>query len=319
MKKVVFIGGTSHSGSTLLDLMLSNNLSVFSVGEVHALFHPMKSHQVNPICGCGNVSCSEWHGIKDGGEKQLYETIFKRHPEIDTIIDSSKAVSWIKDQTENLKSKNIQVINLLIWKTRYEFALSLSKRGLTKPGDKLWLQYHLQYLSIAKNYKAVKTDDLVMRPHEILPIVCQQIGIDYVKNQENYWTKKHHTLFGSAASRIHLHEPESKEFKRLEKWITKNESKDISRHYDMGKYRSIYRPLKVKTNIVSESELKIESKPVFKAIQKEFNLNDIIDCQTTMPSNKDFPYKPRFGWYLKNKIKTYFRLIFKIKVDTFRT
>jgi hypothetical protein len=319
MKKVVFIGGSSHSGSTLLDLMLSNNSSVFSIGEVNSLFHPTKSHHINPICGCGNVACNEWLGIKDLGEKQLYETIFNRHPEIDTIVDSSKSVAWIKDQIVNLESKNIKIVNLLIWKTCYEFALSVSKRDLANNKNRFWLDYHLQYLSVVKDYKAIKTDDLVARPNEILPIICQQIGIDYVKNQESYWTKEHHTLFGSAASRIHLHEPDSKEFRRLEKWITKNESKGASKNYDMSKYRSIYRPLKVKTNIINLQVSEMEAKPVIKSIQEELNLNDIVNGQTTMSSSKSFQYKPKFGWYLKNKLKTYFRLIFKIKVNTFRT
>jgi hypothetical protein len=121
MKKVVFIGGTAHSASTLLDLMLSNNPSVFSIGEVSALFYPLKSHHINPICGYGSENCPEWTSIKVKRKKYLYATIFKRHPEIDTIVDSSKDVTWIKDQTKRLESNNIGIPSLSDYLSRSLF------------------------------------------------------------------------------------------------------------------------------------------------------------------------------------------------------
>ena len=37
-KKVIFIGGSSYSGSTFLDMMLSSGDNGFTAGEVSALF-----------------------------------------------------------------------------------------------------------------------------------------------------------------------------------------------------------------------------------------------------------------------------------------
>lgn len=56
-KKVIFIGGTSYSDSTFLDMILANDPSGFSCGEVLALFHPTRSYHIDPLCGCGDRDC----------------------------------------------------------------------------------------------------------------------------------------------------------------------------------------------------------------------------------------------------------------------
>ena len=43
-KKLVFIGGTARSGSTLLDKIISNDPKVMSLGEIHAIFCPTRKH-----------------------------------------------------------------------------------------------------------------------------------------------------------------------------------------------------------------------------------------------------------------------------------
>lgn len=53
-KTAIFIGGSSYSGSTLLDMMLASGEDGFSAGEVSALFYPYRPHHINPECvnGC---------------------------------------------------------------------------------------------------------------------------------------------------------------------------------------------------------------------------------------------------------------------------
>ena len=58
--RVIYIAGTSHSGSTLLDLMLNAHPAIFSAGEVLKLNrqlginHPRK--QTGAPCSCGAPS-----------------------------------------------------------------------------------------------------------------------------------------------------------------------------------------------------------------------------------------------------------------------
>ena len=63
-KKVIFVGGTSFSGSTFLDMMLANGEEGFSAGEVYALFYPYRPGHINPQCCCGDPSCTIWKDIK---------------------------------------------------------------------------------------------------------------------------------------------------------------------------------------------------------------------------------------------------------------
>jgi hypothetical protein len=67
--RVIYIAGTSHSGSTLLDLMLNAHPAIFSAGEVLKLNrqlginHPRKQ---NAPCSCGAPSlwqCPVWSRV----------------------------------------------------------------------------------------------------------------------------------------------------------------------------------------------------------------------------------------------------------------
>ena len=58
--KVLYIGGAGRSGSTLLEMILGNNPSFFSVGEVRYFWE--YTAQGNVLCGCGDSlnTCSFW-------------------------------------------------------------------------------------------------------------------------------------------------------------------------------------------------------------------------------------------------------------------
>jgi len=58
--KVLFIGGSGRSGSTLLDLILGQVEGCFSLGEMHHLWE--RGFLENQLCGCGKPfkSCEFW-------------------------------------------------------------------------------------------------------------------------------------------------------------------------------------------------------------------------------------------------------------------
>jgi hypothetical protein len=66
MRQVVFIAGRAHSGSTLLDLMLSGHPRLIGVGEVYSLFDPKQKDWLNHVdevaCSCGKHmdQCAFW-------------------------------------------------------------------------------------------------------------------------------------------------------------------------------------------------------------------------------------------------------------------
>lgn len=287
---------------------------------MNALFHPVKTHHIDPICGCGIIKCPEWDGIKRSGKKKVYQNIFDRHPEINTIIDSGKDPEWIKEQARNLEVQKIDVKHLIIWKTPYEFAFSLSKRGKEDRWNDLWAEYHLRYFSVVKEFHSVKSSTLIENPATILPVICKQLGITYIEGQEDYWNKRHHTLFGSAASRIHLHASSSSEFKRLEKFITRKESNGQKKFFDINKYRTIHfkkiREDSLKQDILEE----IKNNRVANTICDwlvEFDITNDQSENNNCSLRVQFPYKPDFGWYYKSITRRAFLQLFKIKTQIY--
>lgn len=215
-KKVIFIGGTSFSGSTLLDLMLSNSNDAFSCGEINALFYPYASHHLSPKCGCGNPQCTIWQQIQKFGEKRLYESIFRQFPSVSTIVDSSKDPLWIRDQTKRLEYQGLDVRQILIWKSPAEFRKSRAKRRKESGWEQSWIAYHRYYFRMIPNWISVSYSDLVNDP-TTFQSVTNRLGLPYFEGKARYWTKTHHTLFGNNAAKISLYDEKSELFTNAKK------------------------------------------------------------------------------------------------------
>ena len=96
--KIILIGGTAYSGSTVLDLMLSNAQNGFSCGEVNALFRPYRKHHFSQKCACGENDCDIWRNVLAGGECNLWNNLKAQNPKVSFFIDSSKDLVWLYDQ-----------------------------------------------------------------------------------------------------------------------------------------------------------------------------------------------------------------------------
>ena len=287
MKKVIFIGGSSYSGSTMLDMMLANSPEGFSVGEVHALFHPFRPHHFNPECGCANTDCDFWFQVREAGEKNLYKTIFSLLPKISFIVDSSKDPWWIKKQSQILQAQGIEIRHLLIWKEPAAFAHSMLKRQ-RKGWMKSWKNYYQLYFSLISDYSSVAYSELVQNPDEILHKLCNQISIPYHQNQKKFWQKQHHTLFGNDSAKIHLQGETSP---------PSPTSDDTSiRERNEHKYRSIYHDISYLESLPSMVRRAIESDP---------DLEKIISVLKTDITIADIQYSTkqivaaRVRWLLK--------------------
>jgi hypothetical protein len=85
--KVLFIGGYSRSGSTLLDCMLGQLPGVFSTGELGYIWsHGLRE---NRLCGCGSrfLECSFWRRVGEtafGGWEQV---------DVDRMVALERAVN----------------------------------------------------------------------------------------------------------------------------------------------------------------------------------------------------------------------------------
>ena len=240
MKKIIFIGGVSYSGTTLLDMILSNDINGFSCGELSSLFYKRQHHHNKYKCGCGNPDCKIWDDVISNGKSKIYETIFKMFPNISFIVDSSKDPMWINEQSNILYRTNIQVKNILIYKKPIESAYSFQKRGRFNLFESSWVNYHRLYFTLVKNYFTIKYSDLVLN-NDILKQICNDIQIPYFHNKLKYWQKTHHTLFGNTSAKIHLLKKDDDGFDEYRTELEKlgKDKKSIEKEYKQIYYQKI--------------------------------------------------------------------------------
>ena len=213
-RKVIFVGGTAFSGSTLLDMMLANDPGGFSCGEVRFRLLPVKRHNLTEGCGCGNPACRVWEEVASAGVRELYRRIFELFPDVRFVVDSSKDPIWIRDRTRDLRHQGIEVRNILIWKTPEEFLVSRKKRGMENGWQQTWIELHKRYFWLVDDWVAVRYADLVQSP-QTFERVCAAMGLPYREGKERYWEHTQHTLFGNTSAKIHLYDKGSQRFQQL--------------------------------------------------------------------------------------------------------
>lgn len=240
-RKIIFISSTSHSGSTMLDLMLANDPNGFSCGEVYALFRPYRPHHINPICKCGIQSCELWAQVLKKGEAGLYQTIFELNPGLNFIVDSSKMLSWTHDQLQYLKSQPYKVIHIVIWKTPLEYAYSCLKRTNSMRWKRRYKSYYRHFFELVDDWISVSYADLAQQPGPTLQNLCQRIGIPYYPGKELFWNGKYHSLFGSGSTELHTIQASSAQFKEYsDRQRSIKSRQDASMIDEITHHRSFY-------------------------------------------------------------------------------
>lgn len=235
-KKVIFIGGTSYSGTTIFGMILANDEKGFSGGEMSALFKPQKAHHFDPKCGCGNKKCEIWPMVLKNGISNIYETIFSKFPNIRFIVDSSKDPFWIHYQNKILKKNKIEAKNVLIYKTPLEAAFSFKKRGRLAQFKKSWINYHRLYFSLVKDFRTISYKQLTTN-YIFLAKICNYLEIPYFDNKEQFWNKTQHTIFGNSSAKIHLYDGHAIEYVKCKERIMKYNKRKMN---FINEHRRIY-------------------------------------------------------------------------------
>ena len=314
MKKIIKIGGTAYSGSTLLDLILSNDPNGFSCGEMYALFRPHRKHHFRPKCSCNDPKCDIWGIIQEGGEHDVWKNLSNLLPNISFFVDSSKNTENLADQINSDDFRGFEVFNIIIWKTPVEFAYSCYKRNKLSNWKKSYVNYHKQYFSIVNKWYSVRYSEFVSDTSQKLRRLCEIIGINYFPGKENYWSKEHHTLFGSDSAKLHLYSPEEQKYKEIEKDRSrKKPNVIIDKEPEVKHHRRIYSstmknilerlPKNVQDEIKNDEELRL--------------IHDVLTYSEISADRSDYKIKdtlsllkPQFSWKIQKKIKRNIMRIF---------
>jgi len=238
---IIRIGGTAYSGSTALDLMLGNATDAFSCGEVFALFRPYRLHHFYANCACGDAGCDIWAPVRDAGEDGWVQAVRSKCPGVRWLVDSSKDLNWIVDQNTAAADVGISVKNLIIWKIPADYAYSRLKRGKRKGWLKAYVRYHERYLSIVDDCFGVPYGEIARAPATTLRGLCKVIGMPYVEGKEQYWKRRHHTLYGSYSARLHLYERGTDDYQSTTKSLSYDKTAvEGGKDYEIARHKSIY-------------------------------------------------------------------------------
>lgn len=299
-RKIILIGGTAYSGSTMLDMILGNDPKGFSTGEYRGYFFPWRLHHLQPHFN-SKEAAEFWGKVKKNKLVNIYRTIFSELPHLDFIVDSSKNPFWLKKMERIAFSHGYQVKHVLLWKTPEEFAYSMYKRKKINYWRKSWKSYYKLYLSLFDDYIPVNYSMLV-KNEGYLKKICEALEIPYFETKREFWNKDHYTMAGNRSAKIHLYKKDSDLFKESSGTL-------IDDHIDNkpsldNKYRKIYYEIdnEFLKNYATSIEEEIQSDQAIKKILQ------ILENSTTSEAENN----PLFNGICYNSLQIAFR---KIKND----
>lgn len=267
MKKVIFVGGSSFSGSTLLDMVLSNDPNGLSLGEIYALRYPFRKHHIRERINLVKYD-ARWKTIINAPIQQFYPNLFAMFPEKDFVVDSSKNPIWIHRNINALKEQAVETYNVLIYKDPVEIAASFIKRKRGREWTRSWIRYHKLYFSLIEDFDIISYKELVSEPNT-LSNICENLGLSYSKEKLQFWDKKQPTFFGNNRTRYHTFQKKEE----LNDFTMKN-----SASYDPSEYRKIY--------YKEITDLKIIN-AVAKIQEKDPSIGQIADFLKRKRANKE--------------------------------
>lgn len=190
-KRILFIAGTSYSGSTLLDLILANDDDSTSLGEIEAIFHPFKKHHLVKIRGL--KSDPLWgRKLKEGAGRLYYD--LHESLGVSTIVDSSKNPAWIRFQIENL-SDDIEWHVILVHKSLSDLKHSFEKRGRYNWID-VYKNYHSLFFRNVKRFQKIEYSEIPRETAEFSSLL-NKLGVAYCKERSNFWEQNRTNFFGN--------------------------------------------------------------------------------------------------------------------------
>lgn len=233
-RKVVFIIGTGHCGSTLLDLILGSHKSAFNLGELASLLYRNEigaQHSVERICGICPEHCDFWdrhastfvmqryfsNNRRFGSvirkisyfHRSIYDYLFK-WTDANLLIDSSKKTWWVKRQL-HFQHHWRKTQPVLIYVQRdgravvNSFLRKYPERGIrdiTRDWKRRVNQLNEFYANFSSSQRTIiRYEDLATSPNSVISELCSFLHIPYRPDMLHFWTHEHHIISGNAGTR----------------------------------------------------------------------------------------------------------------------
>ncbi len=196
MKKIIYIAGLGHSGSTILDMALGCHPNIVGLGEISAVFNKenQKALFEKSTCSCGKkgADCDFWKNLRDVSSsdktveekyRQLIDVFNEKYGDEMILLDSSKN-SYSYLQFLN-KEYDLRIIYLTRDYRSWVYSRFIRTR---KPMLFLILRWYLEnkkLLYVLKKYGVkinyIGYEELAMYPELILKKICKFLNIGFSK------------------------------------------------------------------------------------------------------------------------------------------
>ena len=232
--KVIYILGSGHSGSTLLDLIIGSHSYIESAGEIDRFWRyvshqPPQTGEKERFCTCGQPidQCQYWNKVRyelkqtcgkteiNPKSKNTEQFIENNYYFIKAILtasrkkifcDSSKN-SYRLDKFLNSNLFDVHIVHLI--RDGRAVGFSLKKKGARTSNNnlydyyqavKLWskqnLMYKHKYMKDG-NYLELKYEDLVRDPKTSIEQILAKLSLEFEPSQLNFSEYDHHNIGGN--------------------------------------------------------------------------------------------------------------------------
>ncbi|MGK5729856.1 hypothetical protein [Streptomyces sp. URMC 124] len=217
-RRVAFIAGAGHSGTTLLGLLLGTHTSVFYAGEAwnsRRLGAVQDNGQTVHCIYCG-AGCTVWAGLRPGidglgpaGSPDLYETLSVRSGR-PVVVESTKAVGWIELQEAAVRDAVPAHLFLLGRDGRAVVNSQLRKypRVPAREHARKWVEQIRASERLAARWPGpvarLHYEDLATRTESVLRGLTASLGLAFEPGMLNPWLSEQHPLGGNSGTHFLL-------------------------------------------------------------------------------------------------------------------
>jgi hypothetical protein len=267
--QIAYIAGPTHSGSTLLDLLMGSHSEVESLGELKVLSPRRGDKRARVLadrCTCGapfKLACEFWRavdarirgqvgcGLADLDLDAADPTLFLRHNA--ALFRAAAEVggrSWIVDSSKSgrrlarlLRAGRFDVRPVLLSRGAYALAYSHVRKG-RGAARAAWragsASAGLAWTLAGRARIAVDYEALAARPAETLERVMAGLGLAFEKSQLAWTARTHHLLSGN-----HMRFSESAEIRADDAW------REALSPLQRGVIAAVARPLQAVASLAS--------------------------------------------------------------------
>ncbi len=221
-KKICFICGVGHSGSTLLGLILGSHSDCFYCGEaaksrfLHNPNKPIKK-RVCKICG---FDCPVWGDLNLTDSLDLYEQVSSK-TEKPIAIDSTKNLEWLEEQLTAIAPTTAQSFLIFLQRDGRAVLNSRARKYPDKDINELIESWRTQiqltkelFQNFDRKKIKIRYEELATQPETVTRNLCDFLEIDYQPEMLHYYQQEHHPLGGNNGTQFLVTKAQRKKIKQ---------------------------------------------------------------------------------------------------------